>query len=158
MALFGKRQPKEFSPPASLRADLRDLIEAAPLAARAQLLSPEGEPAFVLLNQRLAPEETLSAIVYSVDARNYAKGYMALTDERLIFALKPTTDAEARMLAIPLSDVTNFVFDSGMAHALFGDTDRQIAVGMPQCGDYPTRVCERIRAAVDKQHPDPYQV
>jgi hypothetical protein len=83
---------------------------------------------------------------------------MALTEERLIFALKPTTDAETRMLAIPLGDITNFVFDSGMAQATFGDADREIAVGMPQCGDYPIKVCERIRAAVDKQHPDPYQI
>jgi hypothetical protein len=57
MALFGKRQSREFSLPASLRTDLRDLIQAAPPDARARLLSPEGEEAFLLLNQRLPAEE-----------------------------------------------------------------------------------------------------
>jgi hypothetical protein len=158
LTAFGKRHSKEFPLPAIVRADLRSLVDAAQPSARAKLLSPEGEEAFVLLNERLPAHEAICAIVYSVDALSYAKGYMALTDERLVFALKPQSDAAVQMIAIPLGDVTDFVFDSGMAHVTFGNGNRKIAVGMPQCGDYPHNTCERIRSAIDSRHPDPYQI
>ena len=62
------------------------------------------------------------------------------------------------MLAIPVGDISQFEFDSGMAFVRFGDPVRKVDVGFPHGGPYSQAVCARIKATVDaaKQKQDPY--
>jgi hypothetical protein len=160
MGLFGKKTPvtpETFTLPINLRPDLRSLIEGAPVAASTILRTLVVEPVLKTLADRVPLGESFQALVYSMDMLKYTKGYLALTDKRLIVAL-PDGDSKTELLAIPLTDILQFVFDSGMATIQFGQPPRTVYVGFPACGDYPTQVCKQISAATKGAQPDPYSL
>jgi hypothetical protein len=90
-----------------------------------------------------------------LDAVTFAKGYVALTDSRVVVSLQPE-NGTPQLIAIPLSEVSKFTFDSGMAFLYFGPQERRIGLGFPGGGPYSQSVCQQIKAAVGKFHPDPY--
>ncbi len=74
-------------------------------------------PWFSLSTRASRPDETVSALTRCL-ASMIGGGYMVLTDRRLIFALKPDGNGRPpEMIAIPLGEISQFVFDKGVAAA-----------------------------------------
>jgi hypothetical protein len=157
MALFGKKAPAVFTLPLDLRGDLRSAIDTSPLDASTLLRSPDAEPALQALNERVPVNETVSALVYCLDQATGARGYLALSDRSLIVALT-TVAADPKVIAIPVTDISQFTHDIGHAFVQFGDPVRQVIVAFPYGGTYSRGVCESIEAAVDKASMDPYSL
>lgn len=154
MGLFKNRQAQLFELSPGLRADLRSLIEQAPIDASKLMRTAAAEPALTALSSRLPAEERVDAIAYCVDPVSFAKGYVALTNSRVVVALQPENGA-TQIQAIPLPEVSRFTFDSGMAFLYFGE-ERRTALGFPGGGSYSQGVCQQIRAAVGQHQSDPY--
>ena len=160
MALFSKRQstqPSLFTLPANLRSDIRRVFETAPGDACGGLLqAAEIFPALLVLNDRLPAEEAVSTLTR---CREYTigDGYMVLTNRRLVFTLQPIPGTAGlhsgppNVVAIPLSDISKFVFDGGMA-GLNADNypGGSITVALPGGGPYSRSVCEAVSAAVNQ--------
>ncbi|QNK80903.1 hypothetical protein [Nakamurella sp. PAMC28650] len=154
MALFSKGKSSSaqlFALPPNLRSDLRRIFELAPFnACNGLLQAAENLQALRVLNEGLPADEQVFALTRcSEPARG--GGYMVLTDRRLIFALQPVKgqqmiDGPPEMIAIKLGEISQYVFDSGMAAAVYGDM--RIGVGLVQGGMYSEDVCKRIKAAV----------
>jgi hypothetical protein len=160
MGLFGKRQPAQiqlFALPANLRSDIRHVFETAPDdACRGLLQEADLLPALLALNERLPADETVSTLTRCAEY-TVGDGYMVLTDRRLIFALQHRPgvaglrNGPPQMVAIPLSDISQFVFDGGMAGARAANLPGgNISVALPGGGPYSQAVCERVSASVNQ--------
>jgi hypothetical protein len=155
MGLFGSREAKTFELRPELRADIRSIIERAPSDASKLMRTAAAEPAMMALSSQLPADEHVGSMVYCLDAASFAKGYLALTDSRIVVSLQPE-NGKTKVLAIPLPEVSKFTFDSGMAFLYFGLQDRRLDLGFPGGGPYSQAVCKEIKTAVDKFHSDPY--
>lgn len=159
MGLFGKKsapEPQLFSLPSSLRSDIRKVFEAAPAdACNGLLQEAKILPVLLTLNEGLPADETVSALTRCVETWK-GGGYMVLTDRRLIFALKPVkgeqmNDGPPEMIAIQLGHISQFVFDSGVAAAAYGN--EHITVGLVHGGPHSQEVCSQVKAAVVRNGP-----
>jgi hypothetical protein len=102
------------------------------------------------LNERLPQDETVSAIVYCMDpVKGY--GYLALTDRRLVLTLGKDGRSPSA-LAVPLAEVSRFVFDAGVAACSYG-VGETFTIAFPHGGSYSLAVCEEIRRASDEAGP-----
>lgn len=155
MGLFGNREAKAFELTPGLRADIRSIIERAPSDASQLMRTAAAEPALMALNSRLPADERVDSIAYCLDPVSYAKGYVVLTNSRIVVSLQPE-NGTTQLVAIPLPEVSKFTFDSGMAFLYFGPQERTINLGFPGGGSYSQGVCQQIKAAVGKFHSDPY--
>ncbi len=154
MGLFGKKSsktPELFTLPPDIRPDIRQVFDSAPPDACNGLLREERNLVVILeLDDRLPNDETVSALTRCVSV--IGEGYMVLTDRRLIFALEPRSgDGPTEMIAIPLGEISQFVFDSGVAGVAY--EGNQLTVGLVQGGPYSQKVCTQVKSVVERNKP-----
>lgn len=146
MRLFGRPRTAVFQLPHCLRADLRTVIEAAPPEVSAMLRSQTAEPALLLLNSLISANETVAGLVYCIDPVTGADGYLALTEQRLLYARRPET-GQPEVIAISFEEISEIYFRSGLARIEYGPEPDVVTVGFPHRGRYTRRFGEQLDAA-----------
>ena len=160
MSLFGKKKQSPLvALPGNLRPDLRDIIEKAPPGAATSMRRAEASAALREMNLRLPEHEQVTCMTHfvKISVPDNSYGYLAMSSST-IYVTTCKVGLDTQVLAIKVTDVSRFTFDSGMAFLYFGSPEQRLDFAFPGAIEqsYSRTVCDQIQAACKKPHP--YQI